>query len=249
MPRALLSLVFALVVLAGPRLQAAIGLLASSNANVSFSTVTGYLGNTSLSTALTITTNAYAAGQFGLASIWGATGPDQVFLFYFESNEVGYIISTGSGIGNANYGCMTTTDPIPNGSATYRIMARATPLVACEVFVNGVQQTTTITFNPPGFDGLRNNAPLQIGHNTNLGFDGVDGDYAEFAQWVEFVPDWVAIAYGKGMSPMLYRQNGLFYMPLTNTSGLRDVWGGNLGTNTAGTDAVHPRMYYPESGQ
>ena len=72
------------------------------------------------------------------------------------------------------------------------------------------------------------------------------GDYSEFALWGAKVPDSVAVAYGKGASPAFFRQyNGILYAPLTNTSDLRDVWGGILGTNTSGTNAAHPSVYYP----
>ena len=86
---------------------------------------------------------------------------------------------------------------------------------------------------------------VQVGFETDESINGLAADYAELAVWLEAVPDWVILGYGKGMSPRYYRSNGALYCPLVHTGYLVNEWAATGGTNSSGTNGVHPAMYYP----
>ena len=150
----------------------------------------------------------------------------------------------------------TFTDGVnlTNGG-TYRIVVRASTFfqssAALDVWVNGAKPTQAQNQTCGLAGPITNSAQaLMVGDAGDSSGAAVQGVYSDFAVWNEKVPDWVAAAYGKGMSPQFYRTaNGLLHAPLLNTSALRDVWHGLAGTNTSTTTAAHPSMYRPTGGQ
>jgi hypothetical protein len=225
----------------------AINLLAASDARIDFGDVTFLDGISELTVALTLRLNAAPADGRYLAQKWGAALADQQFLFTVPgtfTDEVGFAMRDSA---NLAYGKRTTDLNLASGNV-YRIIAKLDPSANLgAIWVNGASRTLDVYLdNQTSFGTTANGATaLQIGRNTDVGTDGEDGDYAEFALWTEYVPDWFCSAYGKGYAPNFYRRNLVFYAQLFNTSHLRDVARGTAGTNSSGTDAAHPSMLYP----
>jgi hypothetical protein len=214
-----------------------------ASAHLDFGTV--YSANqTGLTVALTITPSSAANGR--IATKWGGDGTfEQSFnLQCFDSGRVLWGIKASSGVSNHQ---QTSTGTVAIGTLL-RIVGRFTASTTPQLWINGSQASTTTYFS----DGTPANASggtqgeVALGFESDESINGMAGDYAEFAIWLEAVPDWMAIAYGKGLSPRGYRQNGALYCPLSNTSQLVNEWAsGSDGTNTSGTNAAHPSMYFP----
>jgi hypothetical protein len=256
MRRAILSIVVALGLLVGPRLHAAVNMLASNTARVSFGDIAAIAAGNDLSVAVTVTLSANSATGDFVVHQWPTAGNPPAFLIdVIDTDELRYLTHTGASAVSCYYGKKTNSLNLTNGS-TYRIVARMRDFDdagnrTLNIWVNGASQALTDTHNP-GLCAITItdvSVPVEVGYNSTRSDDGLDADYSEVAIWGTYIPDWVAAAYGKGMSPAFYRTGGILYAPLTNTDGLRDVWGGILGTNSSGTSAAHPSMYYPSGGQ
>jgi hypothetical protein len=245
MRRMMVTVLAALILLTGPRPQAAINLLGASNAQLDFGDVP-MGGETAVSVAVTVRLVSPFSGASRFVSKWGDDPSEQAFvLIRQDTDEVGLIANDS--IFTRKYGCATTDSPLVAGDVARIVGVISVSPQSCRIWVNGTERTTTLTFTDAPMFSIRDvTTPLQIGHETDEAEDGTDGDFAEVAVWVQAIPDHVAISYGQGFSPQFFRQYlGAFYAPLlnTNTEGLRDVWGGILGTNTAGTSASHPPVY------
>ena len=231
----------------------AVSLLGASDARVNFGALTsGIQVKTALSAAFTIRTAATLTGS----DFFGQWGPDgvfsMVFLVYRDGNQINYAINGGA---FQQYAFGTTDSPLAT-STLLRVVCRwdASPLTT--LYVNGVARTVADSFGTsPAETSNASLSPFAVGYRPDGGIDGVDGEYSEVAVWNEYVPDWVCEAYGKGMSPLCYPHGGVFYAPLWNTtSGLANLWKDDAGssyagTNTAGTDAGHPFVFYPSGLQ
>jgi hypothetical protein len=114
-----------------------------------------------------------------------------------------------------------------------------------EIWVNGVSKSLT-SENLDSVTSLGNSTTtVEVGSESDETLDAVDGNYSEFAMWNHNIPNWVKIAYGKGMSPAYYRNGGLLYSRLANTGFLRDEWGGVNPTSSGVANAAHPITFYP----
>ena len=260
MTRALLSLVVAIALLVGPHVQAAILFNAASTSRVSFGDIAAIAGLNNLSVAVTVKVTATPVSGDFVVHQWGTTFANAAFQIDMRStDEFRFLVhAADGGASTGYYGLETIGVNVASGS-TYRIVATLSDLNNAgtrtnALWVNGsapgaVDASVGMT---AGTGGLTNSgSPVEVGYNSTRSAVPLDGDYGEVAIWSEKIPNWVAIGYGNGMSPAMYRTNGILYAPLINinTDGLRDVWGGLLGTNTSGTAAAHPSMYRPTGGQ
>lgn len=224
----------------------AVNLLGASDARVNFGDV-AIGGATAITVAFTIRTPAALTGSFFITQ-WGNLLAEQALLIdRVDTDEIEILVAQGGG--SAVYYGLKTTDAAIATSSLLRIVGRidlVTPSI--DIWINGAVRTGTLTFNDGPTSIANANSPLCVGHQTDFPGDGVDGEYSEFAIWLEKVPVWVAEAYGKGMSPAFYRNaNSFLYAPMVNVANLRDIWTSGTGTNTAGTDAAHPPVYYPSA--
>lgn len=223
----------------------AINLLGSVDAVVDYGTGTGFLGATAISVAFTVRTAGTLVGNI-FFSKWHSSLSGQSFLVdLVDTDEIEFLVHGSGGTGSNYYGRKTTDSPVTT-STLLRVVCRielATPFA--DIWVNGAVRADTLAFNNGITAMIGGVATICVGRQPARALDGVNGDYGEVAIWFEKVPDWVAIAYGKGWSPLVYRPagNGM-YAPMWNTSALGEIWFGQPGTNTAGTNATHPSMIY-----
>lgn len=244
-----LALTGILVCALGVAPSASVGLTKASTARVDYGDLSEIAAATTLTFALTVKLTASpTTGEF-LIHQFGSTDASAAFLVdVVDTDEVRFLVHSGTGLNY--YGWKTQSVNLTNGS-TYRIAGRwiVSP-ASMVIYVNGVQQTLTQTHSSAITSITNVTTPFQIGYNSTRSANCLDGEYSEVALWFGYgvgpstVPDWVLISYGLGMSPAFWRTPGI-YMPLYNTSSLRDRWDGNAGTNSSGTDASHPRMYNP----
>lgn len=222
----------------------AVNLLGSSNARVDFGDIAGIGGATALTIAFTLRpTVALPASGGRIVTQWGNGASEPAFLVgATDTDEIAIVVSNGVG---AFYGKKTTGLNMVDGT-TYRVVTKVNPPSNVgAIWVNGAAEAIDVFLASNNLTILNSIRSVQVGHETDEAVDGVDADYSEVAIWPEYVPDWFCGAYGRGFAPSFYRRNLIFYAPLINTSHLREVARGVLGTNTAGTDAAHPSMLYP----
>jgi hypothetical protein len=228
----------------------AIALSGASNARVDFGDIAAIGGLAAISVAFTFKPTTAVSGTERLITQWGSPASTDAALLIAttDTDELAIIVGGAAGL----YGKKTTDVNLTSGTL-YRIVMRLTissggvHAGAGSIWVNGVSRTIAAVFSDAVITIRNAGTSFQIGHETDEAIDGEDGEYSEVAVWGESVPDWVCEAYGIGASPRVYRQNGILYGPLWNTTHIWDEWGGAVGTNSSGTDADHPTMTYPRS--
>lgn len=230
--------------------RAAVSLLSASSARIEFGDLSAFEGLGELSLAVTVDVAAAPATSDRLFAKWrgGVTSQQSFILFIDDTNELGFIINPAGG-SPSHYGKKTTVTNVASGSR-YRICAKLDPSAnAGAIWVDGTAQTITARGTSSAATTGNVTDPVFIGYEAASLTDGLDGAYAEVAAWAAYIPDWVCEAYGKGYSPDIYQRDRIFYAPLHNTSHLLDRQGGAAGTNTNGTDAAHPSMFYSPGAQ
>lgn len=226
----------------------AIELLGAGDDRLEFGDISGIAGLTDMTIAFTIKTTGTLTGE-RLMGQWESAGLAQAFLCQLvDTNEIGFVVSDGTDSVNF-FGRKTTDSPIAVDSLLRVVCTVALGTPDVEIWVNGSIRADISWFSGSSASIVDSNKVVFVGHEAESSADGVDGDYSEIAIWNHKVPDWVAIAYGKGFSPAIYRSGGLLYCKAINTGFLIDEWGGNTVTNTGGANAVHPSIIYPYSPQ
>lgn len=232
------------VALAPTVTRASVALLGASDARIEFTDSSNvFAGRSKLTLLLTVTLTGAPASGKRMVGQWGNASNERSWLLNVDDTD-----ELGMGLANTLSGCcygkITTDVNLTNGS-TYRICAKLDSTAnQGAIWVNGVSRTVGVyvnSFNLSTEDGV---GPIYIGREEDQAADGLDADYSEFAAYSSYVPDWVCEAYGKGFSPDTYIATRIFYVRLTNTSDLTDHMGALGGTNTSGTNAVHPAMFY-----
>lgn len=221
----------------------AIDMAPADDARVEFGDIAAIAGLTKMSVALTV--NVDVVQLLRLVGQWGAGATQQAFLVSIAvTNELSLAVSL-----TATFGRRTSALDISAGDLLRFLITwdgSAAVDDSMKFWVNGVEEANVAWVGGTNQASLRNAiGDVFVGREQASGNDGVDGQYSEVAIWDHIVPDWVAIAYGKGMSPRFYRTGGILYCKMVNTGYLIDEWGGNDGTNTGGVSAAHPRVYYP----
>jgi hypothetical protein len=246
MHRGLSSLLLALALWASPA-QAAVELLGAGNDRIDAGNVT-YDGRHALTVALTFKpdSNPGAGTNLRLASHFSGTANQQAWLVYIPTglDEVSFAVATGAG----TYWQYRTSALNMTAGTTYRMVFRFkgdsyAASTTIKIAVNGVDQALTSVsttgmsvFNQPG------TSAIQIGHETGETIDGEDGDYSEFALWVRYLSDAIALDIASGRNPGCYPQDGVVYLPLTTASDLTDKFSGITASQTGAADATHPSM-------
>jgi len=226
----------------------AVELLGAGNDRLDFGDIASVDSLTEISVAFSI--KPASGGLVGnrLISKWGSTSAkEQIISQLVNTDEIGFFVTKG-GTGTANgVGRQTNaTNPLVAGTLIRVVFRWKASPKSIDIWVNGVNQSViTWIANATPVDLGTGSTNLQVGHETDETSDGVDGDYSEIAIWDHKIPDNVAIAYGKGFSPLIYPKGGLVYCRALNSSHLVDEWGGNTVTPTGAADAPHPAVYYP----
>lgn len=224
----------------------AVTLTGAADARLDFGVgVLGTFSPGAITVAFTINISTLADRR--MVSKWAGFDLGQTFLVQSVGNQIAWAaLSRVSG--NHYHAYQTSDAPLTTGTNLRIVVRIDLSGVVSSCWVNGSARASGVWFGggSPG-DVLQGQGlfSLQVGHETGESLDGVDGVYSEIAIWTEYVPDWVARAYGLGFSPAIYRSNAHFYCPAWSTSELRDQWGGHHGTNTGGTNAAHPPVIYP----
>lgn len=202
-------------------------------------------GLTAITVAVTVRLTDAAVTGRAVATKANNSFPDIAYTLQIrDTDELGFAV-VGSGGSPASLAMQTTGLNLASGSL-YRIMAWwDAALDDIEIWVNGVLEADAVWLGTPGPTAMRvTNAPARVGSAFGASL-ALGVECSELAIWNHVVPQRVREAYGKGMSPRFYRNGGILYAPVVNTDQLRDQWGGVLGVNTGGTNAPHPRVYYP----
>lgn len=213
--------------------------------NVGFGDIAGIGGLTEMTIAVTLL-RTDAVSNARIVSEWGGGATDRAFVLQgIDNDELGLVVqAAGVAFGRRTLGLDLGAGDLVRGVYTWK--AGEPVADSIEFWVNGVKQTSRSWIggvNPAAL--IDSTLPVDVGRDTSTPSDGMDADWSEFAIWDHRVPDWVAIAYGKGMSPRFYRRGGILYAPLWNTGYLLDQWGGVTGTESGAANAAHPRIYYP----
>ena len=202
---------------------------------------------TEITIAVTIDTTASISDDERLASKWGGSNGTRCFLVNTaDTDEIGFVV-TSSGASGTFYGKKTTDSPATT-STLLRIVCRwnyngGSPLL--DISVNGASSSLTSWFSNTCTSLNDASSAVQFAHETVGANAGLDGDYSEMAIWDHYIPDWMAVGYGKGLSPGHYGKGGILYVRGANTSDLMDRWGKNTITNSGGANAAHPGVIYP----
>ena len=226
----------------------AVRLLGADNARVDFGDIAALSGLTAFTVAFTFTPSTTTATNRRFVSQWDSLVARQAFLVQVVDNdEIGFVVSAGDA---TYFGKKTTGLDLASGS-TYRVVCTIAfggpPTI--HIWVNGSDEALADFVGTSNVTQMINSVEfVQVGHETAEAADGSDGDYSEVALWSAVVPDAVAIAYGAGFSPKFWRTSGILYAPLWNTNYVTDQYAGR-GAHSGATDAAHPRMYYPATGQ
>lgn len=221
----------------------AVELLEASAARLEFGAIAALGEIEAFTVAFTInTTGTYGGGR--LTGQWGDLSiTDRAFIISRSGNNITFIVSENGLLGNKAYG--ETTDDSPFSiNALHRIVCRWESPKDMDIWVNGVMSTTTNSFNGSPAKILDAISVVFLGYEAEESAGNVNGDYSEFAIWDHKIPDWMAEAYGVGITPNAYRNGGILYTKAVNTSHLIDEWDANPVTNTNGTTAEHPSMFY-----
>lgn len=209
-----------------------------------------YPNHSSLTVALTLkVTGTFSSRR--IATWWGNGNSEQGWLLGASAtDEIAFLTQDGG----AYYGRQTTDLDVVNGGL-YRIvctfLGSGVGGMETKIWVNGVSRTVEMVVGNSSFaefDGAELNV-TQIGREQDENVAGVVGEYSEWAMWSAKVPDWVAEAYGKGMSPRFYRTNGMVYIPGLVNGTHRDEFLGQQVTVTSMAAAAHPSVLYPTHPQ
>jgi hypothetical protein len=238
--RIILSLVFALSVVVAPR--AALNLPAASGV-INFGDNDIFASMTQLSIAATVRMPTPLGPIGNIVGQWGSGESTQSWtLFTSTVDRVGFCTNTPTAFGD--YYCIESDASLITAGATHRILViRNLGADLTWMYVDGVSVPFSCTTCQPITTGTRNSTTAVTIGRTGAGGVGLTADYSEVAVWNTVVPTWVGEAYGKGMSPNIYRTGGIFYVPLKTAADTRDLWSGMVGTLTSGTVADHPRVF------
>lgn len=225
--------------------------IGSSTAKVDFGQLARSMdGHAGLTVAFTMLTPSSLDATGYLFHKWtdGVTPwQHQNFLAVLQdSDEIGFFLNDGSG-GGGYYARKTNDSPVVVDSLL-RVVCRfrADPSQTIDIWVNGVARSMTDTaFTATITATNQGDSSVVCGRIEPSGGEAFTSTYSELAIWDHYVADWVCIGYGKGMSPRFYPHGALFHAPMWNTSHLVEWYSGTSGTNTSGTSAAHPSMYYP----
>lgn len=221
----------------------------TSTGGVSFPHDSRLGGLYNLSVAITLTPDNPIAGNQSVFQKWGPNSAWQQLFILCKNGTANlqFVLFQNGGW----YGYRTDTSPLVGGTLI-RVVCRVFDLSGAgkgmDIWVNGVKHALVDVSTYGGNVVMTNNF---TDNQTTIGYDVVDalagiyGQYAEAAIWAEKVPDWFAAAYGQGVSPAFYQQNGRLYAPLVNGLSGPDVWGSKVGTVTAGAVSTHPSIAYP----
>lgn len=224
----------------------AVSLGATSN-KVAWGGTWGLGGLTVLSVAVTVKFTATPVTNQRLFSVWNATQSQSTFILENGTNSAAELLFAVTN-GSLTLQKETTGVSSVNGSLV-RIVFRFTATGTMSAYVNGVSKSlTNVVTNSIASLPASPSAALEIGADAGANA-GAKAEYSDAAVWKESIPDWMAIAYGQGFSPLFYRPNLAFYCPLLTINKLNDLVVGTAGTNTSGTDVGHPAMYYPDAPQ
>lgn len=112
------------------------------------------------------------------------------------------------------------------------------------IYKDGVSQALTKRLSPSG-TARTSSTQLTIG-NAAVGIYGWDGKIAEVAIWDGILPPDIAVAIGKGASPLLFPEGLVFYSPMVGRlSPEIDLLGSTTGTVSGTSNVAHPRIIYP----
>lgn len=221
----------------------AVNLLGSGNALVALPNVTTLGGLTEFAWCITVNISALANGE-RIVGQWGSAG--RSFLVTIQDNdELGFTVA-GSDASANFFGVKTTATNFTSG--LYRLGGRWRAQAGtddCEIWANGSLLTTTAWFSGTLASMQSVTDDIEIGHEVESVIDGVDGDYSEFAAWGSYLTSDIMQALTKGFSPGFYDANRLHYVKMINTGSLVDLDGNSSPTNSSGTTAAHPSMFYP----
>jgi hypothetical protein len=223
----------------------AISLLGTNDARIDYGDIAAIAGVSALTVAATIKLSAVPT-ESPIMTQWSDIGFANAAFFFGgrPSGAVKFLLSDGSA---SYYGKQTSSLTMVNGGL-YRIIAKLNPAGNVgAIWVNGVSETV-VEFVASSSITIANSAsPVLVGRETSSPHDGLDGEYAEVAIWTEYVPDSFCGDYGLGYSPLFYTSNLVFYTKLTSVSDTSDIIGNIAGINTAGTNADHPAVIYPDT--
>lgn len=107
-------------------------------------------------------------------------------------------------------------------------------------FGSAGSSSTNVAFGAPD--------TFTFGAELGAGATFLDGKEAEFVVWNIVVPDWVVVAYHKGVSPLLLLpQNIVKYAPMHGRLSPEKLWKGSGGITLTGSPAAypHPPTVYP----
>jgi len=218
-------------------------LLSSSSARLEFGDIAALGGLVGLTVAFTLNTSSSYGGTM-MAGQWGSASGFRAFLIQRSINEIGFVVTANGILGPVAFGETTSDSPMSTDKLHRIVCTWNVYPKRIGIWVNGIKSSTTNWFSGNPLTLHDTNSEVFLGYEANSGAANVNGDYSEFAIWDHEVPDWVAEAYGVGVSPSIYRNGGIVYTKAINTSHLIDEWESNTVTNTSGTTSEHPRMFY-----
>ncbi len=221
-----------------------------SGENLSYGDPSWLAGLSTVTMAVTVLLDSPFVGHSRMFGQWGPTAADWGALIRCLTNspsdpdEIAFGVADTSGVWG-----IRTTGSLLVGDSLLRILCRHTGggSAGCDsgdIWVNGVKASCT-QWQPGVHTTIRDSGqPITVGRDVHQ--TALEGAYSEAAIWDSDVPDWVAVAYGKGMSPRFYPHGLQFYAPIWNTDHVNDLARGITPSDT-GTpaNAAHPGMYYP----
>lgn len=192
-----------------------------------------------------------APANYRLFTKWAAGASNWSFLIQVTgTDEIGFTLGDAA-TPSPLWGIRTTSAPIVNGNLL-RVVCRhdgttGVGTAAGDIWINGVEQADENWFGGSiSSDYQDTPTTVDVGYDTGSAAQGLNGYYSEAAIWKQIVPDWVAVAYGKGMSPDFWPYDLFFYAPLWNLNHLVDHRGGAIGSESGTPGSIaHPSVYYP----
>lgn len=222
----------------------AVELLGSGNDNLDFGDHAAALAGTTLSFCFTLHVTNPVAGGNRLLTQWGNSAAKQSFLVQNPgSAKIGVGFSKGTSIfGRRSASAYINADEKINCAVSIDC---AVPTI--RMYINGVNDAMEAWIGGSDREMHQGTTNVQIGHETDEGTDGVDGDYSEIAMWDEVLSDDVLKALSLGFSPRFFQTpNSMFYVAAVTVASLVDEIGGSV-SNTGAADATHPNVYYPNT--
>lgn len=222
----------------------AITLPGASNGSIDFGDLAALAGVTELSVAVTFLASSIADNE-RICGQWGSSAANRGFLVQVtDTDEIGFVLDGGGA--STFFGRKTSGLNLVTGTRYRMLLTFSATGPTIAIYVNGSAQGSLAEFvDSDAVAAMRDsNASVQVGHESASGTDGIDADFSEFALWSRALSADEAIAYTKGFSPAHLRRGGILYSRLLNTADLVDRWGGVSPSNTAGTTAAHPPVFY-----